>query len=103
MAWQDIAERLEGMGWVGVGLGAVVLAPALIPAIGRGLRPAAKGAIKGYLTISEKAREMLGESGEQWQDLVAEAKTEHANRTDGSEMMAMEAAPESRAKAGEAK
>jgi hypothetical protein len=102
MAWQDIAERLEGWGWLGAGVGAVVLAPALVPAVAKGLRPAAKGAIKGYLTVSEKAREWLAENGEQWQDLVAEAKAEHVSQANGAELMTMEAVPESGAHGGAA-
>jgi uncharacterized protein DUF5132 len=92
MAWEDITERLEGKGWLGVGIGAVILAPVLIPALGRGLRPVAKGAIKGYLTVAEKARELFAETGEQLQDLVAEAKSEHEARPNGSEMMTIEEA-----------
>src|ERR1051326_8028410 len=94
MAWEDIAEGLEGMGWIGAGIAAVVLAPALIPAIGKGLRPVAKSAVKGYLTVADRAREWVAESGEQWQDLVAEAKAEHENRVNESEMMAMERSEE---------
>src|SRR5713101_9171 len=95
MAWEDIAERLEGLGWVGAGLGAILIAPVLAPAATKGLRPLAKGAVKGYLTLSDKVREWAAESGEQWQDLVAEAKAEHEGQASASEMMTMEAPPES--------
>ena len=89
MAWQDIAERLEGTGWLGIGIGAVILAPMLIPPLGRKVRPAIKGAIKGYMALSEKAAAALAEAGEQFQDLVAEAKAEHA--AEGAPMMEMPA------------
>lgn len=95
MALKDIGERLEGKGWLGVGLGAVVLAPVVIPALSRTLRPAAKNAIKGYLALSDRARHWMAETGEQWQDLVAEAKSEHETGVNGSEMMTMELASES--------
>src|SRR4051794_8506294 len=89
MALQDIAERLEGAGWLGIGIGAVILAPVLIPPLGRKVRPAIKGAIKGYIALSEKAAAALAEAGEQFQDLVAEAKAEHA--AGGASMMEMPA------------
>ncbi|MFN3648589.1 MAG: DUF5132 domain-containing protein [Armatimonadota bacterium] len=79
MALEDIGERLEGKGWIGVAIGTVVLAPVVFPALARGLRPAAKGAIKGYLALQERARVWAAETGEQFQDLVAEAKSEYAH------------------------
>jgi hypothetical protein len=97
---KEAAERLEGKGWLGVGLGAVVLAPVLFPALSRGFRPAAKRAIKGYLALAEKAREMLAETGEQVQDLVAEARSEYERGDDGMEMMTL-ATAEAGAKGGE--
>jgi hypothetical protein len=100
MAWEDIVERMEGMGWLGMGLGAVILAPALIPAVGRGLRPAAKNAVKGYLALSDRVREWAGEGTERWQDLVAEAKSEYDNRANGAEMMEMASESGAGAKGG---
>ncbi len=91
MALEDLGESLEGKGWWGVAIGAVVLAPMVIPAVARGLRPVAKEAVKGYLALSERAREMMAESGEQWQDLVAEAQSEYSHRHNNSEMMLLEA------------
>ena len=95
MAWEDIAERLEGTGWIGAGIGAVILAPLLFPAVARGLRPAAKKTIKGYLSLSAKTRELVAETGEQWQDLMAEARSEHANR--GSELVTFDLSGEDEA------
>ena len=74
--FQGMAERLEGKGWWGVGIGAVILAPVLLRGAGKYLRPAAKEAIKGYLAVSDAARRGLGGAGEQMQDLVAEARAE---------------------------
>jgi len=53
--------------------GAVVLAPTLLPAVGRILRPVAKTAIKGGLMIY---RETLAGIGDVTGDLVAEARAE---------------------------
>jgi hypothetical protein len=61
------AGRLLGIGLL-VGTGVV---------IGRGVRPAAKGAIRGYLSMAERVRELSAEATESLQDLYAEAKAEH--------------------------
>jgi Protein of unknown function (DUF5132) len=97
---KDLGERLEGLGWLGLGIGALVAAPMLIPALNRGLRPLAKGAIKGYLALQERTRELVAESNEQFQDLVAEAKAEFEARDNGAGMMTLETA-EAGAKGGE--
>lgn len=95
MALGDMGERLEGKGWLGLVIGAVILAPA-IPAVAKRLRPGAKRAVKGYYTATGKAREWFAETGEQWQDLVAEAKAEHQNGDNGADMMTLD--PEDSAK-----
>jgi len=56
-----------------VGLGAVLLGPAIFQAMGRVLRPAAKAVVKTGLVFY---RETLSEIGEMAGDLVAEAKAE---------------------------
>jgi hypothetical protein len=56
-----------------VGLGAVLLGPTLIPAVGRALRPAAKAVIKGGMVVY---RETVAEVGEVAGDLNAEARAE---------------------------
>jgi hypothetical protein len=95
MAFEEIGERLEGKGWLGVGIGALILAPMVIPAVARGLRPVAKEAIKGYLVLSDRAREMLAEGGEQIQDLVAEARSEYETEVEENGMMMMSEGEES--------
>ncbi|HEY3412749.1 MAG TPA: DUF5132 domain-containing protein [Armatimonadota bacterium] len=92
MALEEVGERLEGKGWLGLLIGGVILAPA-VPAVAKHLRPAAKKAVKGYFTATEKAREWFAETGEQWQDLVAEAKAEHEQGDNGAEMMTLEPEP----------
>ena len=61
--------------WVGTGLlavGAIMAAPALV----RDVRPLTKQAIKGGLIVYDKTRGFAAEAGEQWSDLVAEARHE---------------------------
>ena len=58
-----------------VGVGALLLAPTVLPAVGRVVRPAVKAAIKGGMVFY---RETLSELGEMASDLVAEARAELA-------------------------
>ncbi len=67
-----------GMPAVLVGVGAVLVAPLVLPAVGEVVRPVAKGAVKGYLALADSAKEWFAEANEQWSDLVAEAKAEHS-------------------------
>jgi hypothetical protein len=53
--------------------GAIVLAPTVLPAVGRLLRPVAKAAIKGGIVLY---RETLAGVGDVAGDLVAEARAE---------------------------
>jgi len=71
-------------GWGGgllVGIGAALVAPVILPAAGAVIRPLAKGLIWGYLTATDKLKEVAAETREQVNDLVAEARSEY---TDGS-------------------
>jgi hypothetical protein len=74
--FEDVAERLGGSTGLGIGVAAAVLAPTLLPVLGRGLRPLAKGAIKGYLLMTTRARTAVSDAGERLQDLYAEARSE---------------------------
>jgi hypothetical protein len=67
---------------VAVGVGALLLAPTVLPAIGRVIRPAAKAVIKGGMVFY---RETLAEVGEVAGDLFAEARAEleHDNASPG--------------------
>ena len=77
MNWlEDLLDAVSPNALVAAGV--LVLAPILAPVVGRGLRPLAKGAIKGYLTVQDKVREYAAVSTEQLSDLVAEARAEHA-------------------------
>jgi Protein of unknown function (DUF5132) len=56
---------------------AMLLAPTVLPVIGRALRPIAKEAIKTGIGLYEEARETVGEATG---DLVAEARAEVEQR-----------------------
>lgn len=66
-------DMFKGGGGLAIGLGAVLLAPTVLPTIGRMLRPVAKAAIKGGIVLY---RETFAEVGEFTNDLVAEARAE---------------------------
>ncbi len=70
----DVVEGvLGGTSW-GVGL----IAVAAVAAVGAPrAKPLTKQAIKGYLAVTERAREMMAEAGEQLQDIYAEARHEY--------------------------
>ena len=77
-----IEDGLKGLGpSLLVGIGAVLAAPIVIPAVMGGLRPLAKTAIKGYLYLSDSLKESLAEAGEQLSDMVAEVRSEAQNGT----------------------
>jgi hypothetical protein len=65
----------EGPGLL-VGLGAVVAAPVVFPTVAGGLRPVAKGIIRGGLALSEVVRGTFAEASERFSDLVAEVREE---------------------------
>jgi hypothetical protein len=59
-----------------VGLGLVVAAPNVIPAVASGLRPLAKVMVKTALTLFDAVKEGIAEAGEQVNDLVEETRAE---------------------------
>lgn len=68
----EIVELAVPGGWglaVGVGVGALLL-------MGRGMRPLAKGAIKGYLAATDELKRATAGAREELEDLYAEAKAE---------------------------
>ncbi|MBV8884263.1 MAG: DUF5132 domain-containing protein [Chroococcidiopsidaceae cyanobacterium CP_BM_RX_35] len=73
-----IGDFFEEAGVPGViaGIGAVVLAPVLIPVVAGVGKPLAKAAIKGGLVLYEKSKGALSEVNESFEDLVAEARME---------------------------
>lgn len=59
-----------------IGIGAVILAPVVIPALAGVAKPLAKEIIKNGLIIYEKGRVMAAEARETLEDLAAEAQAE---------------------------
>lgn len=59
-----------------VGVGAVLLAPVVIPVVANIGKPVAKSIIKGSMVAYEKSKGAFAELGESWEDIVAEAKAE---------------------------
>lgn len=61
-----------------IGIGASVLAPAVIPVLANVVKPLAKAALKGGIVLYEKGLETFAETKEVVEDLIAEAKSELA-------------------------
>jgi len=77
--FEDITKSWASSGILAVG--AVIMAPTLIPAVGFALRPLAKALIKSGITIYDSAKELVAEAGEEMNDIVAEARAEMAEAT----------------------
>lgn len=70
----DLKDFLgESPGPVALGIGAILLAPTLLPAFGRIARPIAKGVIKTGISLY---RETYASVSESTGDLIAEARAE---------------------------
>ena len=74
---EDLFEDL-GIPGIVAGVGAIVLAPVLIPTVAKATKPVAKALIKGGIIAYEKSKSAIAETGEVLEDLVAEAKAELA-------------------------
>jgi hypothetical protein len=59
-----------------IGIGAVALAPILLPAVAKIGKPILKAAIKTSLNLYEKSQGAVAEAGEMFWDVVAESKAE---------------------------
>lgn len=73
----DFVEEAGAPGLI-AGIGAVLLAPVLLPVIAGVGKPIAKTIIKGGIVAYEKSKGAFAELGETWEDIVAEAKAEIA-------------------------
>lgn len=75
-----ITDFVEDAGAPGLiaGIGAVLLAPVLLPVVAGIGKPIAKSIIKGGIVAYEKSKGAFAEIGETWEDIVAEAKAELA-------------------------
>jgi hypothetical protein len=61
-----------------VGIGAIVLAPAVLPALAGVAKPLLKAAVKSGIILFEKGKETAAELSEVVEDIVAEARAEMA-------------------------
>lgn len=59
-----------------IGVGAVLLAPVIVPAVAGGLRPVVKTLVKGGIMVTDKVNSLVAEAGEQFDDLIAEVRSE---------------------------
>lgn len=59
-----------------IGVGAILLAPVVIPAVAAIVRPLVKAGIKGGLVLYEKSIVAIAEAKEVIEDLAAEARAE---------------------------
>ncbi len=77
-AFEDVAKSVtkSGVPTALAGAAAVIIAPIAVQVVSAGVRPLAKGLIKGGIVIAAGGREFLAEAGERLSDLVAEAKGE---------------------------
>ena len=64
---------------IAIGIGATVLATAVIPVLpvlAKAARPAARAAIKSGILFAERGREFIAEASEEIEDILAEARAE---------------------------
>jgi hypothetical protein len=61
-----------------VGVGAAIVAPVILPALGAVARPLAKRAIRGCLVVTDYVKELASEASESITAIVEEEKTERA-------------------------
>jgi hypothetical protein len=85
MALIEDLVKMEGAGPLAIAVGAVVLAPAVLPAVGRILRPVVKGAIKTGITLYEETYASVKEATG---DIIAEARSELESQAHQSEAAA---------------
>jgi hypothetical protein len=79
---------------VGLAFAAAVLAPILMPAMGRIGRPVAKSLVRGGMLMYERGREAMAVAGESVEDLMAEVRAETAATATAGAAAAPAAAPE---------
>ncbi len=74
----NIKDVLKGdVSGLAIGVGFALLAPVVLPVLGSVARPILKTAVKGFLVLSDSARSLVAEVGEEVGDIVAEARAEH--------------------------
>jgi hypothetical protein len=55
---------------------AAMLIPDLLPRLGNGIRPLVKEAVRAGYAVTERTKETVAEASEQFQDIVAEVRSE---------------------------
>lgn len=71
------AAMLEAELLPGIAIGAAaMLVGKMFPRIARAFRPVAKTVVRAGVAVADKGREMVAETGEQMQDMVAEVRAE---------------------------
>jgi hypothetical protein len=78
MGLLDDALKGSVLTGLAVGIGAVVLAPAVLPALAGAGKPLMKAAVKSGIILFEKGKETVAELSEVVEDIVAEARAEMA-------------------------
>jgi hypothetical protein len=96
-----VEDLFKGNIWTGlaIGVGAIIVAPVVVPALTRLTRPLAKATIKTGFVLYDKGRETAAELGEVVEDIVAEARAEFEQERPagaGEKVAATEAAPAGR-------
>ena len=62
---------------------AAMMAPDIMPKLGRILRPMVKGTVRAGYAFAERTREVVAEAGEHMDDIVAEVRSESGQATGG--------------------
>ncbi|MFK0730248.1 MAG: DUF5132 domain-containing protein [Gloeotrichia echinulata GP01] len=75
-----ITDFVEDAGVPGIiaGIGAVLLAPVILPVVAGISKPVAKSLIKGGIVAYEKSKGTFAELGETLEDIIAEVRAELA-------------------------
>jgi 5,10-methylene-tetrahydrofolate dehydrogenase/methenyl tetrahydrofolate cyclohydrolase len=78
MALEDVFKGGNIVTGLAIGVGATILVPLVVPAVGGILRPAAKAMIKGGIVVYDWGRQAVAEVSEAAGDMAAEARAEAA-------------------------
>ena len=82
---EEFLDAVTGGAIWGIGFGVAVMA---VQAAGQGLRPVAKGAMRGAIAVSDWARDVTAEMRENLEDTYQEARSEmraEGQRSEGVE------------------
>jgi hypothetical protein len=96
----DIVAKAATIAVVGVGVALIStelipgmligLAAAFLPGVGPKLKPLLKSTVRAGYSAVQKTRELVAEASEQMQDVVAEARADHASKTEQAAAAASE-------------